>query len=726
MNKYDFKLPNSKANLFKSIDGRAIISLVPLTDNNYGRNNILNTASNTQQTWHVKTEKYFNSEKPLKTRTSESNPKLKEENKLKSKKDLKLKIIEERSKAKETSINDLKNKLLIHSNNNVYSFENNQNHSGTMERLRSLLLDFENFLLAIVTSSEENSHIKIQILNTMNNMQDLLLTLKKSLENQYQNEKNLKIMKSEIEDYKTRETHLKNQVEELKSEIILLKEKNIEIKKSKKLERIKKVIEVTGNAPLCRENNDLRRRLELACMFLLSKKEKIAKLNEKNEFLNKRITDIVKSNTFTENEEQQIRELLSKKTKYLINRDNVIRDYNKKTLDFRIDNLKEKYRDLTNEILESGTEEFCRHFSLMDALEKEKIVFFITDQLKSYLEYSKRLNKILSFFLDAVNFNKEQIILHVRLNFIDVLDAERVTLWVQDNLTNEFYTIYNNQKYSIPASDPFFSKVLSEGIINNYKNPNDNESETYFYSKNLEKMFCQFNVRSVLAVPIIDSVSKQVLGIIEAINSHHLIYSFDEEYLITSLSKFIEWILVKFSIEEAENKHSRKDQIFTSIIKIMNQKNLFDLTKVFEEEATILLECFQSKLLFLHQDNLLYYNNNHIYYYVKGGIAGMSLNSNTGIYVKFPKDDECYNLNIDIECSSTNVCFYSIPLYKDGVIYCVLQFSVEKDESNDNYYKNISSHHISKLEYYKEKIIEILNLALLNASINFTHKNNDL
>ena len=100
MNKYDFKLPNSKANLFKSIDGRAIISLVPLTDNNYGRNNILNTASNTQQTWHVKTEKYFNSEKPLKTRTSESNPKVKEENKLKSKKDLKLKIIEEISKAK--------------------------------------------------------------------------------------------------------------------------------------------------------------------------------------------------------------------------------------------------------------------------------------------------------------------------------------------------------------------------------------------------------------------------------------------------------------------------------------------------------------------------------------------------------------------------------------------------------------------------------------------------
>ena len=52
---------------------------------------------------------------------------------------------------------------------------------------------------------------------------------------------------------------------------------NSELKKVKKIEHVKNIIEANSDSLLAKENADLRRRLELASNFLLKKKEKIEK-----------------------------------------------------------------------------------------------------------------------------------------------------------------------------------------------------------------------------------------------------------------------------------------------------------------------------------------------------------------------------------------------------------------------------------------------------------------
>src|SRR5690606_8710644 len=128
--------------------------------------------------------------------------------------------------------------------------------------------------------------------------------------------------------------------------------------------------------------------------------------------------------------------------------------------------LREKYKDLMKEIIENGTGEFVKHFSSVDKNENERLVEFITDQMLSHMEMSKRFNKLSNFFIDSLNFNKDDLLLYIRLKLVELFDAERVTLCIYDQHSHEFYTIVNFVKYSESANDSYFQEVLknSNGI----------------------------------------------------------------------------------------------------------------------------------------------------------------------------------------------------------------------------------------------------------------------
>lgn len=575
---------------------------------------------------------------------------------------------------------------------------------------------------------EESNEIRKNLVKILSSINDNLGHVKKNQEYLITRDRQSYLdMKDELEKCKEKEVIYKQRLEKFSVEISLLEKENIDLKNMRKIERVKKVIEANSDSFLARENADLKRRLEISCNFLLKKKEKIEKLNEKINSLNKKLNDILKSRTFSENEEHKINEKIMKKIK---NESHPISnlntgsnfydaDYEKRTIDFRTEKLKEKYRDLIHEISENGTGEFVKHFLGSEKEEQERLIEFICDQMLSSMDFSKRLNKMCSFFIDSPNFSSEEFIVYIRLKFLEIFDAERVTLWIFDQYLNEFYTMANFQKHSVSGNDSYMMNVLNQGIYNKYMD-NLIVEQSPIYSSNIEKIFVSNNAtKSVLAIPIVDSSNDQVYGILEAINSHNLIFGYDEEYLIYIVSNYIKYFLNKFSKEEAENKHNTRETIYSSIIKVMLQKDISSLCYMFQREMKSLIDAVEVKIIlvdFKDESFIFYSKDKELKRCPTAGIAGATYKSRTGVFCKYPNVDDTYNPIVDIECETLNSSFYSIPLRREPHgIFAVLQFSNELSDSTDLQYKSSSSNQISKLDYFREKIIEVMSVSFQNA-----------
>ena len=200
-------------------------------------------------------------------------------------------------------------------------------------------------------------------------------------------------------------------------------------------------------------------------MFLLKKKDKISKLNEKAIISNNKIKELQKAKSFAEHEDIKIVEKLNQKlrvqnTKYKI-------EFEKRDLDFRVDKLKEKYKELMKEIQENGCEEFSKHFFLMNKPEQEHLISFIADQMLSSIDFGKRLNKLYSLMTNSFVLSKEEVINQIRAKFIEVFDCERVTLWIYEQKIQEFHTISNFHKVTESSNNEYFRKVLKGGGIYN-------------------------------------------------------------------------------------------------------------------------------------------------------------------------------------------------------------------------------------------------------------------
>jgi hypothetical protein len=556
--------------------------------------------------------------------------------------------------------------------------------------LNDLIVEFNFYVeheMNNTKSSEEFINIRKNLLRILTSINDNLGSVKKNQEYLISRDKQSYLeMKEEVEKYKEREDIYKKKLEKFSVEVSLLEKENIDLKNMRKIERVKKVIEANSDSFLARENADLKRRLEISCKFLLKKKEKIEKLNEKINSLNKKLNDILKSRTFSENEEQKINEKLMKKIKNeshpILNRNTGTNfydaDYEKRTLDFRTEKLKEKYRDLIHEISENGTGEFVKHFLGSEKEEQERLIEFTCDQMLSSMDFAKRLNKMCSFFIDSPNFTSEEFIVYIRLKFLEIFDAERVTLWLFDQHLNEFSTMANFQKHSVSGNDSYFMNVLNGGIYNKYMD-NLLEKQTTIYSPNIEKIFVSNNAtKSVLAISIVDSSKDQVYGILEAVNSHNIIFGYDEEYLLYLVSNYIKYFLNKFSKEEAENKHNTRETIYSSIIKVMLQKDMTSLCYTFQSEMESLIDAIEAKIILVDmkdQSFIFYSNDKELKRSPAVGIAGVTLKSRTGVFCKYPNEDDTYNPTVDIECETLNCSFYSIPLRREPHgIFAILQF----------------------------------------------------
>jgi hypothetical protein len=734
--------------IYSNIDGRTILSIKP------------NTAKKTEKKKF--NDKLFNTEQNLETGITKYNiintfsnlPDVKDhmrntfsnftvdrgtKNPFLSFKEEKEKIIqklEEKIKIKDLHIKNLEKKIKIleqEKNSNEKNSDGinglnsgSKNHfSFPLEEMNTLLEEFKSYIEKDISLSDDSIIVKKSLLKVLEKIHSEIFNIKNSFQNFIKKDKSIiSELKSEVEKLKEKNLILTGKCDKHSIDSINYEKQIIDLKSVKKVEKIKKVIESKSDTYLAKENEDLKRRLQTACNFILEKKEKIEKQNEKINSLSRKINEILKSNTFSEDEERKIKEKLtiSLKSHNITSPQPEITgeivsnlEYQKIKLNFRLDKLDKKYKRLIQEILDNGTSEFIKHFFISEKTEQERLLEFITDQMLSYMDLSNRFNLFSKFVREAVFLNKEDMILSVRSNLYEMFDAERCTLWVLDQNLNEFYTLINFLKYSEPASDSYFQNVIKgDKIYNKYLVDNNS-----IYSKNLENKFSSSNTKSVLSKFITDPEG-QLLGIIEVVNSNNIIFGYDEEYFIYLTSDFIRWALDKFLKQEAEEKYKSREILYMSVIQITSQKNLSDLFLSFEAEIAKLLDAYQVKLILVDKKSiekkLFSFSSNQLINQNMGGIAGISLSSQCGIYCKYPNEDPNYNPLIDVEISQTNYCFYSIPLRKDlSGVYGILQFVMERDESYEVKYKSSSSHQISKFDYYMEKIIDIMSITLQNA-----------
>jgi hypothetical protein len=657
---------------------------------------------------------------------------------LKEEKEKIIQKLEEKIKMKDLHIRNLEKKIKSleedkNKNDNFsegFKFFNNGTNSPIsfpLEEMDTLFQEFKSYVEKDITGSDDSVNVKKNILKVLENINNGISSFKLFYQNYVKKDKSLIAdLKAEVDKLKEKNLILTGKCEKLSMDSINYEKQIINLKGTKKIEKIKKVIEAKSDTYLAKENEDLKRRLQTACNFILEKKERIEKQNEKINSLSRKINEILKSNTFSEDEERKIKEkiALSLKSHNITSIEPQITgeivsnlEYRKIKLNFRIEKLDKKYQRLIQEILDNGTSEFIKHFFISEKTEQEKLLEFITDQMLSYMDLSNRFNLFSKFVREALFLNKEDMILSVRSNLYEMFDSERCTLWVLDQNLNEFYTVINFLKYSEPASNSYFQDVIKgEKIYNKYLVDNNS-----IYSKNLEKKFSSSNTKSVLSKCITDPQG-QLLGIIEVVNSNNVIFGYDEEYLIYLISDFIRWALDKFLKQEADEKYKSRETLYMSVIQITSQKTLSNLFLSFEAEITKLLDAYQAKLILVDKKSidkkLFSFSSNQLINQNVGGIAGISLISQCGIYCKYPNEDPNYNPLIDVEITQTNFCFYSIPLRKDlSGVFGILQYVMERDETYEVKYESSSSHQISKLDYYMEKIIDIMSITLQNALV---------
>lgn len=703
-------------NYFKNNDGRTIMNSIPLLStthsNNFNKDKL--TMSNS-----------LKDKKTLPSLNSTINTK-ELWNKNKRINDLELTV-----KNKDLLVKVLQKQIQSETINNVNN--NNNNSNNNMSQLSELLLQLKNYIITDIQNKDHSDIInsKNNIIKALNSIEEHIKNLRRSIENNKEKDKIILDLKKNLEEYKSKNTSQNYKIEKITSELNIADYQRNELKSSKKVERIKKVIEPLYESVLAKENADLRRRLEIACAFLVKKKEEMITLNEKISILNKRIGELSKNKLFSGQEEEKINDIVSKKIKYEANILEITKhnknlklirvedlcykcEYEDRNIDYRTNKLKEKYKNFIKEIAENGSSQFKIYFFSIEKQEQEQIIEFLADQMNLNNDYCKKSNQLLNFFIDSLNFDKNELMLYIRLKIPEAFGAERVTLWIYDDQINEYYTIINFIRYSSSGNDSYFKKVIKHRLYNSSTTVDESE----IYSKTLNQQFsANAKVTSVIAIPVVD-FSGHVYGIIEAVNCDNYIFGYDEEYLLYCLSIYIKWFLTKFSVEDAEAKQNKKDTLYTSIVNIMKRKEAEKIPRIFELEMSSLIEAFDCKLIINNSvsKTFSYFNDEGKVTQMKyGGIAGLCLQKDSNIYCKYPNDDDSYNPLIDIETSS-NICFYSICLRKENhSIFAILQFTTKRDEVTDLQYKTDSKHFISKLDYYREKMIDIMSDALQHA-----------
>lgn len=368
------------------------------------------------------------------------------------------------------------------------AFENENNQKST--NLKSI---FSQNLIALLE----------KIINLLNCLRETILDSKKYSIFVKEKEKQFNQMKTELDAYKLREKQSKKIYENLKSKINDLEYEKTRLAKFSKSDQILKMMESNSDNYFAKQNIDLKRRLEIACMLLVKKKEKVSRLNNKVDYLNSQIKEILKSKNYFANEEKRMIEMLHKKLVYekitkgeekiidfltsdnAINKELEMEEENNlkipnlnyemsENLQFRIDKLKEDYKEIMKDILGNDSLEFIKIFMAFDDMEKENTLIFIVDQLKSYINFSQKLNSLLFFFIHSLNYSKDELMLQMRLKFTDIFDAERVTLWAFDDYVNQYNTMLDMNKIIVDANEQYFDIISKNGI---YKKSKINKEE---------------------------------------------------------------------------------------------------------------------------------------------------------------------------------------------------------------------------------------------------------
>ncbi len=217
------------------------------------------------------------------------------------------------------------NKILIEENK--ISLKNNEEKSKKDNLMMSQSKSLDNRFInnkvlndSMIFNNNFNSQNIINLLeNTIIILYDLkekILDSKKYTSYVKEKEKQIYQLKQELEIFKQKEKHEKKIYDNLKSKISDLEFENTKLAKYSKSDQILKMMENNSDNYFAKQNVELKRRLEIACLLLVKKKEKVGRLNEKCEALTKEIKGILNSKEYFESEEKKMTEVLHKKLVY--------------------------------------------------------------------------------------------------------------------------------------------------------------------------------------------------------------------------------------------------------------------------------------------------------------------------------------------------------------------------------------------------------------------------
>lgn len=490
---------------------------------------------------------------------------------------------------------------------------------------------------------------------------------------------------------------------------------------------------------LIRENADLKKRLEKSYVFIMKKREKIIKLTEKINDLQEKINNLTNNKNTSlggmlnqENNKNQvkIKEIMSNFTKFYnysnnsIENSNHIKDLFSLSINFKIDRLKFHYKELMNEIIDNGTYQFTHHFFSVSKSEQESLIGFVTDQMLIYIDFSKRLNSIISILTYSVDLSIDSIIKNISTCLNEIFGCERSCLWVYNQKNTEYQTIINGEYTSFPMNDYFLNvqkirlynkrKLSIDEIDDNKENERNNE----IYPSKIQFQFSSSSVNSVLSVSIQNSKS-EIQGILELINSKNLIFGYDEEYLLILLSKYIS-ILIESKVKLEKSNYSKETTINSFIINTFKSRTMLSLQSSIQAELIKFLPARQVKVMFFNKNNGFYLFQNKDNtgkdkaFLGLGGIALWSTNFMNGVFCKAPNVDIHYNPNIDIAFQfPEEKGIFSIPLRNNNSLYALIQYTEYLDDCT--IYKSGLSCEPSKFDIQKESMVEMINEVLISA-----------
>ncbi|CAD8057063.1 unnamed protein product [Paramecium primaurelia] len=336
-------------------------------------------------------------------------------------------------------------------------------------------------------------------------------------------------------------------------------------------------------------------------------------------------------------------------------------------LDFKLNNLKLRQRNLVQDLLDCGIKQAIDQLFQMDQQHQVDQISIFMDLFVQYKNLGESVNSIFNLIKQLLKIDQIEIIMQKLSSDSQLFNCELIQLWLIDQQTATFYT-YNQKNELVNAyidTDEFLNVVKSSQPI--YK------QQAFVYRNINTAKFA----KDCYLIPLL--TDSRLIGIISLENLNNK--KQDAKYLGLLISQLLLAIIDKVLQFKLINYQLRyKNLLFEAFTELSKQKSKYKLQKSIENHAETLFGVANSRFFFYSQGIIYTYKDDmHTTEYSSDiGVIGHVAKTQEALLIGNIKQHHSFHQSVDM---TSGLPIFTLPL-AFGVLQIVLNQSAQLQQNN--------------------------------------------